>query len=207
MALIDSMTGGRRRFQFLLTGGRREGNAELLARRAAAALSREVEQRWLDLSEFDLPPFVDRRHEPGFHYGEVSGDERLLLEATLAATDLVLVVPLYWYSVPASAKLYLDYWSSWLRVPGADFKPRMSDKILWGVSAFSDDDASRAEPLVGTLRLTADYLGMGWGGVLLGRGNRPGDVSADEAAFAAARTFFTSPLAAKDERDRAVILT
>jgi multimeric flavodoxin WrbA len=204
MALIDSATGGRRRFQFLLTGGRREGNAELLARRAAAALPSDIEQRWLDLSEFDLPPFVDRRHEPGFHYGEVSGDERLLLEATLAATDLVLVVPLYWYSVPASAKLYLDYWSSWLRVPGADFKSRMAGKMLWGVSAFSDEDAARAEPLVGTLRITADYLAMGWGGVLLGRGNRPGDVMQDEAALSAAETFFGHPRIADAQRSAVI---
>jgi putative NADPH-quinone reductase len=196
-----------RRFQFLLTSARRDGNAEKLARHAAASLPAETDQRWLDLSEFALPQFEDRRHEPGFHYGEVFGNERLLLDATLAATDLVLVVPLYWYSVPASAKLYLDYWSSWLRVPGADFKSRMSSKTLWGVSAFSDEDAARMEPLVGTLRLTADYLGMGWGGVLLGRGNRPGDVMADEAALSAARTFFGGRRAAADEQRSELILT
>ena len=39
----------------------------------------------------------------------------MLLDATLAATDLVFVAPVYWYSLPAAAKLYLDYWSAWLR--------------------------------------------------------------------------------------------
>jgi hypothetical protein len=194
-----------RRFQFLLSSARRDGNAELLARHAATSLPEETDQRWLNLADVPLPQFEDRRHEPGFVYGEVFGNERLLLDATLAATDLVLVVPLYWYSVPASAKLYLDYWSSWLRVPGADFKSRMSGKILWGVSAFSDEDAARMEPLVGTLRLTADYLGMGWGGVLLGRGNRPGDVMQDEAALAAARTFFGGRHAADEQRSELIL--
>ncbi len=207
MTLMHSANSQPRLFQFLVTSARRDGNAELLARHAAASLPVETDQRWLHLSDFALPPFEDRRHEPGFHYGEVSGNERLLLDATLAATDLVLVVPLYWYSVPASAKLYLDYWSSWLRVPGADFKARMSDKVLWGVSAFSEEDAGRVEPLVGTLRLSADYLGMGWGGVLLGRGNRPGDVMADKAALSAARTFFGGRRAAADEQLRSLILT
>jgi hypothetical protein len=207
MNLMSSKSDRPRRFQFLLTSARRDGNAEKLARHAAASLPAETDQRWLNLAEFPLPQFEDRRHEPGFRYGEVFGNERLLLDATLAATDLVLVVPLYWYSVPASAKLYLDYWSSWLRVPGADFKARMSGKILWGVSAFSDEDAGRVEPLVGTLRLTADYLAMGWGGVLLGRGNRPGDVMADGAALAAARTFFGGRRAAADDRRSELILT
>jgi hypothetical protein len=206
MTLMPARSDRPRRFQFLLTSARRDGNAEKLARHAAASLPAGTDQRWLDLAEFPLPQFEDRRHEPGFVYGEVFGNERLLLDATLAATDLVLVVPLYWYSVPASAKLYLDYWSSWLRVPGADFKPRMSEKVLWGVSAFSDEDAARMEPLVGTLRLTADYLGMGWGGVLLGRGNRPGDVMQDAAALAAARTFFAGRRAVDEQRSELILI-
>jgi hypothetical protein len=205
MTSMHAKSDRQRRFQFVLSSARRGGNAETLARRAAASLPDEIDRRWLDLADVPLPPFEDRRHEPGFHYGEVFGNERLLLDATLAATDLVLVVPLYWYSVPASAKLYLDYWSSWLRVPGADFKSRMAGKVLWGVSAFSDEDAARAEPLVGTLRITADYLAMGWGGVLLGRGNRPDDVKQDEAALSAARTFFGYPRIA-EARQSAVIL-
>ncbi len=180
----------QRIFQFVLTGARSGGNAELLARRAAEALPSGAEAHWLDLAALPLPVFVDHRHEPGYVYRAVAGNEQILLEATLAASDLVLVVPLYWYSVPASAKLYLDYWSHWLRVPGADFRTRMAGKRLWGVTTLSDDALERAEPLLGTLRLTADYLAMGWGGVLLGRGNRPGDVLGDETALAAARSFF-----------------
>jgi putative NADPH-quinone reductase len=205
MTLMPARSDRPRRFQFLLSSARRDGNAEKLARHAATSLPEETDQCWLNLADVPLPQFEDRRHEPGFVYGEAFGNERLLLDATLAATDLVLVVPLYWYSVPASAKLYLDYWSSWLRVPGADFKSRMSGKILWGVSAFSDEDAGRVEPLVGTLRLTADYLGMGWGGVLLGRGNRPGDVMQDEAALTAARTFFGGRRAADEQRSELIL--
>ena len=132
----------------------------------------------------DLPlsPFVDIRHSVGV-YPQPEGHERVLFDATLAATDLVFAVPLYWYSVPASAKTYLDYWSGWLRVPGADFKARMAAKKLWGVCALSDEDFSRADPLIGTLKLTAEYLGMEFGGVLLGFGNKPGEILNDAAAL------------------------
>ncbi len=55
---------------------------------------------------------------------------------------------------------------------------------------FASQDPASYAPVARALRLSADYLGMGWGGVLLGRGNRPGDVMADKAALSAARTFF-----------------
>jgi multimeric flavodoxin WrbA len=114
----------------------------------------------------------------------------VLPEATLEATDLVIVSPLYWYGVSADVKLYLDHWSGWMRIPGVDFKPRMAGKTMWGVSAISEEDPALADPLVGTLRNTADYLAMAWGGVLLGYANRPGDVLKDEAALLAAKNFF-----------------
>ena len=103
-----------------------------------------------------------------------------------------MVVPLYWYSLPARAKNYLDHWSGWMRVPGVDFLQRMAGKTMWAVSAVSDEDLSVAEPLTGTLRLTADYAGMRWNGCLFGYGNRPGEILTDEAARQRAASFFES---------------
>ena len=190
----DAATANRH-FTFLIASARRDGNSEWLARKAAEYLPAGTAQQWLHLLDLPLPPFEDIRHSVGV-YPEPQGNERILFDATLAASDLVFVVPLYWYSVPASAKLYLDYWSGWLRVPGADFKARMAGRTLWGVSALSEEDQSRADPLVGTLAITADYMKMDFGGVLLGYGSRPGDVMADKTALVKARTFFLSPQAA-----------
>ncbi|WP_406201572.1 NAD(P)H-dependent oxidoreductase [Kitasatospora sp. NBC_01560] len=178
-----------RSFLFLNASSRVGGNSEQLAERAArASLPAGAEQRWLRLSEYPLPPFEDRRHtEEGF--GEPAGHERTLLDATLAATDLVFVAPVYWYSLPTSAKLYIDHWSAWLRVPGADFRDRMAGGTIWAVTALATEP-DKADPLIGTLRLCADYLGMRWGGALLGNGTRPGDVLKDEQALAAAESFF-----------------
>jgi len=186
---IARLPGGTRRFTFLLASARRDGNTELLTRKAAESLPPEYGQRWLRLMDLPLAPFEDIRHSVGV-YPQPEGNERVLFDATLAATDLVFAVPLYWYSVPAAAKTYLDYWSGWLRVPGADFKARMAGKKLWGVCALSDEDPARADPLIGTLALTADYLKMEFGGVLLGYGSKPGDIVADSAAFERAKTFF-----------------
>jgi hypothetical protein len=178
-----------RRFAFLIASARRDGNTELLMRKAAEQLPRQHGRQWLRLADLPLAPFEDIRHSVGV-YPQPDGNERILFDATLGATDLVFGVPLYWYSVPYSAKLYLDYWSAWLRVPGADFKARMTGKTLWGVCALSDEDFSHADPLIDTLRLTAEYLGMGFGGVLLGYANKPGEVLNDATALAKAKTFF-----------------
>ena len=158
-------------------------------RAAAEALPSSAAQRWLALNDIALPRFEDRRHG-GRPFEAPEGEERLLLEATLDADHLVFVAPVYWYALPAAAKLYLDYWSAWLRVPGYDFKPRMAGKALSAVTIISSEDEAEAEPLIGCLRLTADYMKMEWRGALIGHGNRPGDVAGDARAIDAARRFF-----------------
>ncbi|MFI7650677.1 flavodoxin family protein [Micromonospora sp. NPDC049460] len=192
--------GAVRRFLFLLGSSRPGGNTELLARRAAAALPAGVEQRWLRLADHPLAPFHDIRH--GQFPPPPSGNEALLLTETLAATDLVIASPVYWYSVSAPTKLYLDHWSTWLRLPGVDFRPRMRGRTMWAISALSDEDPAKADPMVNSLWMSADYLGMRWGGALLGHADRPGDVLGDAAALRAADAFFasTAPGDARDGR-------
>jgi len=186
-----------RRFLFLLASARAGGNTELLARRAAAALPPQVEQRWLRLADHPLPPFVDLRHGGGA-YGPPTGHGATLLEATLWATDLVMVAPTYWYSLPAPAKLYLDHWSGWLRVLDLDFKSRMAGRALWAITVNSGEPGEEggSELLLETLRRSARYLGMRAPGALVGHGNRPGDVERDAAALADADRLFREELLA-----------
>ncbi|MFJ5261547.1 flavodoxin family protein [Streptomyces sp. NPDC088387] len=185
-----------RRFLFVLGSSRSEGNTELLARAAAEQLPDDVEQEWLDLAELDVPEFEDLRHDSD-HIRPTQGDVARLLDATLAATDIVIASPLYWYSVSATTKRYLDYWSGWLRTPGADFKETLADRTLWGVTALAHEEFEVADPLIGTLHNAAAYMRMRFGGVLLGNGSKPGDVLHDSEALARAKTFFAqeAPLA------------
>ncbi|MFF2508885.1 flavodoxin family protein [Streptomyces sp. NPDC058067] len=179
-----------RTFLFLLGSSRGEGNTEILARRAAEQLSPDVGQRWISLAEHPLPDFEDLRHDSD--HTRPSGDNTaLLLDATLEATDIVIASPLYWYSVSGHAKRYLDHWSGWLRTPGLDFKATLEGRTLWGVTALAHEEQVVADPLVGTLRNSAAYMGMRFGGVLFGNGSKPGDVLRDEEALLRAKTFFT----------------
>ena len=141
----------------------------------------------MHLLDFPLADFADRRHNGP--YQPPTGNARLLLEATLHATDLVLVAPLYWYSLPAPVKLYLDHWSAWLRTPDLNFRARMQAKTLWSIIVSSGERAE-AQPLEATLLLTAQYLRMHWGGLLFGTGSRPNDIQGDARALHHARSFF-----------------
>ncbi|WP_282693070.1 NAD(P)H-dependent oxidoreductase [Streptomyces sp. CC208A] len=192
---LDAVHVPDRSFLFVLGSSRAGGNSEILARAAAAHLPAGAAQRWVDLNDLDLPDFRDGRHEGGGRL--VTADEEMLREATMEASDIVIVSPLYWYSLSAQAKRYLDYWSGWLNVPGSDFKGRMAGGTLWGVTAMAHDEHVVADGLVTGLSHSAAYLRMRFGGVLTGTGSRPGRVRADEQAMNRARTFFRSeaPLA------------
>ncbi|MBV8932700.1 MAG: NAD(P)H-dependent oxidoreductase, partial [Kutzneria sp.] len=138
-----------RSFLFVLASSRLGGNTETLARMAAEALPDSVERRWIRLRDVPLPPFVDLRHAGIQAVSTPAGNEKVLLDATLAATDVVIASPLYWYSVSADAKQYLDYWSGWMRLPRANFMDTMRGKKLWGVSVLSEEDPAQADPLAG----------------------------------------------------------
>ncbi len=184
-----------RSFLFLLGSSRAEGNTGILARAAAEQLPAGIPQRWVDLTRLPLPDFQDGRHETDASPG--GENEEVLRQATLEATDIVIASPLYWYTLSAQTKRYLDYWSGWLSAPGSDFKARMGGRTLWGVTVMSDRDEAVADGLTTTLNHTAAYLGMRFGGMLFGNGSRPGQVREDERALIRAKTFFQreAPLA------------
>ena len=183
-----------RSFLFVLGSSRPDGNTEMLARAAAEQLPADVPQRWVDLTALDLPDFQDGRHESDWRPGET---EETLRQATLEATDVVFASPLYWYSLSAQTKRYLDYWSGWLTAPGSDFAERMAGRTLWGVSVMAHREESVGDGLLTIMNNTAAYMGMRFGGVLFGNGSRPGQVRNDEQAAIRAKTFFQqdAPLA------------
>lgn len=176
-------------FLFLLASTRPDGNSERLARRAALALPESVPMRWIRLADLPLSPFEDLRHSGG--YGDPEGTAAELARATLDATDLVVVTPVYWYSLPAEAKRYFDHWSAWMRAPSLEFRARMKGHRLWAIVADSDEgEEGSAAPLLDGLRRTADFMGMAFAGTLVGHGSKPGEALQDPATLAAADAFF-----------------
>ncbi|MDE3078860.1 MAG: NAD(P)H-dependent oxidoreductase, partial [Paracoccaceae bacterium] len=136
-----------RRFLFLKASARTGGNTEALAR--AAALPDGAEAVWRDLTQPALPPFEDLRHGAG--YGAPEAHAAVLSDETRRASDIVFVAPLYWYGLPAPAKLYLDHWSHWMRLDDG-FKAAMAEKTIWLVMAHSGSSPEQIRPAVDSLR-------------------------------------------------------
>lgn len=184
---MNSRDTGSPAFLFVVGSSRDNGNAEELAKEAARGLDSPVE--WLRLMELQVAPFADTRHDPDPCRPMPAGDEGRLLDATMRATHIVLVTPLYWYSMSSATKLYLDYWSGWMRVPGLNFKQGMASKTLAAITSFSGSDRADVEPLEGSLARVADYFAMSWKGVLVTSSNAPGEVRRDLHALAEAKDF------------------
>ena len=179
-----------RHFLFIVSSARVPGaigNTEWLAREAARHLPAGATSTWLHLNGLELADFEDRRHDVGV-YPMPTGDTVRLLDATLEATDLVFVTPLYWYSFPNRLKRYLDHWSAWMRIEGVDFKGRMQGKRLWAIT--TSGNREKTQPMFDSLKLCAEFLAMRWQPPLWGQGGAPGAVEKDAAAVAAAGNWF-----------------
>ena len=179
-----------RHFLFIVASARiagAVGNTEWLAREAARRQPAGATSSWLHLNALDLADFDDRRHDVGT-YPMPTGDTVRLLDATLEATDLVFVTPLYWYSFPNRLKRYLDHWSAWMRVEGLPFKERMKGKRVWAIT--TSGNREKTQPMFDSLKLCAEFLAMDWQPPLWGQGGAPGAVEKDAAAIAAAANYF-----------------
>jgi putative NADPH-quinone reductase len=179
-----------RHFLFIVSSARIPGaigNTEWLARAAARHLPAGATARWIHLNGLQLDDFEDRRHDVGT-YPLPTGDTLRLLDATLEATDLVFVTPLYWYSFPNRLKRYLDHWSAWMRIDGVDFKGRMQGKRVWAIT--TSGNREKTQPMFDSLRLCAEFLAMAWQPPLWGQGGAPGAVEKDVMALAGATRYF-----------------
>lgn len=165
-----------RRILIFLASARQGGNSHLLARRAADHSGAQID--WCDLARVPLPAFADLRPDVPALSDPVLTD---ILGRMRQADDLVFAVPIYWYGLPAPAKLLLDHWSGYLDAPGTGFGIWIRDKRLWLMTCRADPAAEVAQPVELALRQTARWLGMGWGGALHGVADQPGEIAADES--------------------------
>ncbi|REJ37304.1 MAG: NAD(P)H-dependent oxidoreductase [Bacillota bacterium] len=187
------------RLALIIASHRRNGNAELLAETAVAAAPVPLEVDRIRLIDYRIERYPDVRHS-GSPVPRIDDDYDAVLRRVLDADALLLAVPVYWYSMPGVLKDFLDRWSGSLRDPEVRFRERMRGKPVFVATVVSDEDRSVAEPLIKSLWLTCHYyLGMRWGGVAVGYGDRPGDVVNDAQGMAEARDLL-KPLASEDIR-------
>ena len=77
-----------------------------------------------------------------------------------------------------------------MRVPGLAFKEPMGAKTLALIT--TSGDRTKAQPMIDSVALCAQFLSMTWGGALWGKGGPPGAVQSDAQAVAAASGFLNA---------------
>ena len=176
---------------FLPCSTRPNGNSLALARAAAAHLPAGGRAEWFDLATPALPRFADLRASGG--HAAPAGRLAELAAATLAADELVIASPVYWYGLAGPGHEMLDHWSGWLEVPEMRFAAAMRGKRLWLISVRADPTHGSQAPLEDVMRRTARWMGLRFGGALHGLGDAPGEVLCDADALVRARGFFAAP--------------
>lgn len=157
---------------------RRQGNSELLAEQVI----QDLPATRLFLSEHQIPPIDDRRHAPG-GFPPITGIYGQWVEQMLAHDVLIFTTPLYWYGMSGPMKNFVDHFSHALRDPRFNFREGMKTKEAYALIAGGDEARRKGLPLVQQFGYIFDFLGMRYGGYILGQGSKPGEVLQDQRAL------------------------
>lgn len=161
---------------------RPNGNTDLLAEKVIQGIEAEK----VYLRDEQLQPIIDMRHsEEGF---QDRGDAyNALLERILPHETLIFSTPIYWYSVSGLMKNFIDRWSHSMRDSKfPEFKSIMASKTAYVLAVGGDEPYIKGLPMIQQLHHIFDFMGMTFGGYIIGNGNKPGDILTDNRALQAA---------------------
>ncbi|MEH7309097.1 flavodoxin family protein [Neobacillus drentensis] len=163
-------------------GTRPNGNTETLTEHVIQGIASEK----IYLKEHHIQPIVDMRHSPdGFQ--DRNDEYNSIIERILPHDILIFSTPIYWYSMSGTMKNFIDRWSQTLRDPKfPDFKNRMASKKAFVIAVGGDHPYLKGLPMIQQFKYILDFMGMDFGGYVLGEGNQPEDVLQDKAALFAA---------------------
>ena len=134
----------------ILGSARRDGNTM----KVATTLAQQLDARVVDLLDYQLSPYRYPADYP-------TGDQFThLVETYLLSHDhIVLASPVYWYTMSAQLKVFLDRFSDLLTTHKA-LGRQLRGKQLSVLSCNNDRQIN--DSFYAAFRLTADYLGMSY---------------------------------------------
>lgn len=167
----------------LFGGSRPKGNTAQLTKLALEG----HEYTWIDLTKYQLNPVRDLRHE-NTEINHYEDDYLAIIDQVLASDTVIFASPVYWYSVSASMKSFIDHWSESLLDPRyADFKQQMAAKDFRLIVVGGDCPQVKAKPCIAQMKYSLGFLGGQLNGYIIGTAERPGDIAKDTYAFKRAR--------------------
>ena len=163
----------------LFGGSRPEGNTATLTKQALEG----VEHTWIDLTDYRFDPVRDVRHENS-EIRDYQDDYKEVIDQMLASDIVIFASPIYWYSVSASLKAFIDHWSETLEDPDyAHFKKRLAEIDFRLVIVGGDCPQVKGKPCLKQIEYSLEFLGARLSDSIIGSAERPGDIYNDRYAL------------------------
>lgn len=166
----------------LMGSARRDGNTNDLldvALKGAAEAGAETEK--LVLADYRIHQIADCK--VCRQRGRCINDDDLpfVIEKLLDADVHIWASPVYWYTVSGLVKVLLDRFSCFLYWhPEVRFEERMRGKGAAIIAVQEEQEAERAQHLLGCLKWSFEFLGQHFLGYVLGPGGSRGTALKDE---------------------------
>ncbi|MBN1364152.1 MAG: flavodoxin family protein [Syntrophaceae bacterium] len=103
----------------------------------------------------------------------------------LEADAIIHSVPVYFWSMTAQMKAYLDRWCAFFDAEWRwqkDYYPRMKGKRIGVITVCGDPNVHTADPVVHSFKSTVDMTKMCWLGAVMTSGAEKGDIFQDDKA-------------------------
>lgn len=163
---------------------RKKGNTAFLISKAAEGIkesSRDAQIEVVLLNSLKIAPCRAcdgcRKEERKGKYCVVNDDMAPLYEKTLDADAIIFANPVYWFTMPAQTKLYMDrLYGLWLEKTNA-----LEGKTIAAMTVYGDADpyASGAVNFIHSIEDACKYCGARFAGVVYGTANDIGDAEKD----------------------------
>jgi multimeric flavodoxin WrbA len=162
------------------------GNSDVLLDDALAAAEKagaQVEKIILDRKKISGCKDCKKCNETGLCV--IKDDMPEIHTKILAADAIIHSVPVYFWSMTAQMKAYLDRWCAlfdatwrWQK----DYYPKMKGKRIALITVCGDANVHTADPIVHSFKSTVDMTGMHWLGVVMASATDKGDILKDNEA-------------------------
>jgi multimeric flavodoxin WrbA len=166
---------------------RRKGNSAVLARQVAngaTTAGAQVESFFLHAMDIKPCTACDACRRKLKKDCVIRDDMKILYPKMKAADAIVIASPIYWFTVSAQTKIFMDRWYAL----GGDDGYELAGKTFGIVLAYGDADpfASGAVNALRTFQDAFSYIGAELAGTVYGSAAKAGEIKKNKALMAAA---------------------
>ena len=162
------------------------GNSDILldeALKGAKETGAEVEKIILDKKKIAVCKDCKKCNETGICV--IKDDMHEIQKKILAADAIIHSVPVYFWSMTAQMKAYLDRWCAFFDEQWRwqkNYYPQMKGKRIGLITVCGDPNVHTADPIVHSFKSTAEMTKLNWLGVVMASAADKGDILKDETA-------------------------